>query len=309
MTTGRMVFARPGGSPGGPGAHLPDRYRVGLRGALILANHPTRRSPPCSSITSAAAACAPSVAPLFDGFSKGATACLVCHCLLIETAREGLVLVDTGFGRRDLSRSASSISPFFRTLNNIRFDERLSALTQIEQLGYRAEDVRHIVLTHLDFDHAGGLGDFPDATVHLLAEEKAHAEAPGGGFINRRRYIDRHWQGVRHWQPYAAQGESWKGFAAVKALIGCEAEDIYLVRCAIRWATPGSRSPSPVAGCCTPVTPISTVARSVTRSAIAPRAALLPVDDGGGRPGARRQPAAPAPGGADTARPAHLLQP
>ncbi|BCG25360.1 hypothetical protein TUM18999_35510 [Pseudomonas tohonis] len=166
---------------------------------------------------------------LFDGFSKGATACLVCHCLLIETAREGLVLVDTGFGRRDLSRSASSISPFFRTLNNIRFDERLSALTQIEQLGYRAEDVRHIVLTHLDFDHAGGLGDFPDATVHLLAEEKAHAEAPGGGFINRRRYIDRHWQGVRHWQPYAAQGESWKGFAAVKALIGCEAEDIYLV--------------------------------------------------------------------------------
>ena len=31
------------------------------------------------------------------------------------------------------------------------------------------EDVTDIVLTHLDFDHAGGLDDFPAATVHLRA--------------------------------------------------------------------------------------------------------------------------------------------
>lgn len=166
---------------------------------------------------------------LFDGFSKGPNACLVCHCLLIETANQGLVLIDTGFGRRDLSRASTGISPFFRMMNNIRFDERLSALAQIEGLGYHVSDVRHIVLTHLDFDHAGGLVDFPDATVHLLADEKTHAEASGAGFISRRRYIGRHWQGVRHWQLYTEQGEAWKGFAAVKTLMGCEAEDIYLV--------------------------------------------------------------------------------
>jgi len=36
---------------------------------------------------------------LFDSFSKGIYAHLVCRCLLIETDRDGLVLVDTGFGR------------------------------------------------------------------------------------------------------------------------------------------------------------------------------------------------------------------
>ncbi|MFD0510570.1 MBL fold metallo-hydrolase [Streptomyces aureus] len=30
-------------------------------------------------------------------------------------------------------------------------------------LGYAVDDVRHIVLTHLDLDHAGGLPDFPRA--------------------------------------------------------------------------------------------------------------------------------------------------
>jgi hypothetical protein len=32
----------------------------------------------------------------YDGFSKGLHAHLVCHCLLIETDRDGLILVDTG---------------------------------------------------------------------------------------------------------------------------------------------------------------------------------------------------------------------
>lgn len=38
-------------------------------------------------------------------------------------------------------------------------------------------DVRHIVLTHLDFDHAGGLDDFPEATVHMLQIERDVAVA------------------------------------------------------------------------------------------------------------------------------------
>ena len=41
-----------------------------------------------------------------------------------------------------------------------------------------------MVLTHLDFDHAGGLDDFPAATVHLLAEERDAAVA-------RRSALDR----------------------------------------------------------------------------------------------------------------------
>lgn len=42
---------------------------------------------------------------------------------------------------------------------------------QIDGRSYRIEDVRHIVLTHLDLDHAGGLPDFPHAKVHVHATE------------------------------------------------------------------------------------------------------------------------------------------
>jgi glyoxylase-like metal-dependent hydrolase (beta-lactamase superfamily II) len=46
---------------------------------------------------------------------------------------------------------------------------------QIERLGFRREDVRHIVITHFDFDHIGGLVDFPDNHARL-AELYARGE-------------------------------------------------------------------------------------------------------------------------------------
>jgi len=54
---------------------------------------------------------------LFDGFSRGLLSHLVCHCLLIET-NQGLVLVDTGFGLRDVQSPYSRLSPFFVQFNN-----------------------------------------------------------------------------------------------------------------------------------------------------------------------------------------------
>ena len=55
---------------------------------------------------------------------------------------------------------------------------------QVEALGYSARDVRHIVVTHLDPDHAGGLSDFPDAEVHIFrAEHKAAMERRSGGTL------------------------------------------------------------------------------------------------------------------------------
>ncbi len=116
----------------------------------------------------------------FDGFSKGLTARLVCHCLLVETERHGLVLVDTGFGSRDVAVPGERLSGFFRAFNNICFEHRLTALEQVRQLGFDPADVRHIVLTHLDFDHAGGLSDFPEARVHVLQREYDAARGSHG---------------------------------------------------------------------------------------------------------------------------------
>lgn len=169
---------------------------------------------------------------LFDGRSLGPLGHLVCHCLLIETAAHGLVLVDTGYGLKDVHhphvRGRSRITRTMRAMLNIRLREEDTAIRQIERLGFSARDVRHIVLTHLDFDHAGGLEDFPWATIHLLRAEYDAATGPRRGFVARNRYRPPQWDGVGRWAGYSAQGEAWFGFDAVRNLDGLPPEILML---------------------------------------------------------------------------------
>ena len=155
---------------------------------------------------------------LFDGFSKGLTAKLACHCLLLET-EQGLVLIDTGFGVKDMERTTKRVSKFFANFNNIQFDRKYTAYDQIVARGFDPLDVRHIVLTHLDFDHAGGLEDFPNATVHVMQAEMDAARARRG-FVANRRFEEKQWNDVKKWQFYNRDGGEWYGFDSVRDLHG-----------------------------------------------------------------------------------------
>ncbi|MDF2688639.1 MAG: beta-lactamase domain protein, partial [Microvirga sp.] len=152
---------------------------------------------------------------LWDGVSRGMTAQLICHCQLIETDNSGLVLVDTGFGSRDVEDPYERLSPLFIHTNRIQLEHRYTALEQVKSLGFSPRDVRHIVLTHLDFDHAGGIEDFPEATVHVLEAEMEIAE-DRHGLINTRRYSPEQWDEVRNWRFYNPSGERWFGFESVR---------------------------------------------------------------------------------------------
>lgn len=139
---------------------------------------------------------------------------LCCHCLLAETD-DGLVLVDTGFGLRDVAHPRSRLSGFFLALLSPDFRAEMTAARQVAAMGYRAADVRHIVLTHLDFDHAGGLDDFPHAQVHLLARERESAFAQTT-WLDRQRYRPQQWSSQSRWQLHGdAGGERWLGFERV----------------------------------------------------------------------------------------------
>lgn len=159
----------------------------------------------------------------FDGFSKGVLGLIPCAAQLIET-NDGLVLIDTGYGAEDVRRPHPRLSLFMRALLNIRFRERETALHQVKAMGYSPRDVRHIVLTHLDFDHAGGLEDFPQARVHVMEAEREAAERKRQGFIARRRYRPDQWDEVRDWRTYADGGERWFGFDGVRSLDGLPPE-------------------------------------------------------------------------------------
>ena len=104
---------------------------------------------------------------------------MVCHVLLVETDN-GLVLIDTGFGSKDCGDPAQRVGPSRYLIRPVLQREE-SAVTQVERLGFRRDDVRHIVITHFDCDHIGGISEFPEAQIHVTAAEAfgalAHPDA------------------------------------------------------------------------------------------------------------------------------------
>jgi glyoxylase-like metal-dependent hydrolase (beta-lactamase superfamily II) len=160
-----------------------------------------------------------------DGLLTRGTLC--CHCLLVETPRE-LVLVDTGLGLRDVRDPRARLSGFFLRLLSPDFREEMTAFRQIERMGFDPRDVRHIALTHLDFDHAGGIDDFPWARVHMLRAERDDAVRQRS-WLDRQRYRPRQWSYPGQWTLHeCSPGARWLGFEQVCGGAGLPA-DILLV--------------------------------------------------------------------------------
>lgn len=151
---------------------------------------------------------------------------MVCHCLLIET-EDGLVLVDTGFGIEDCRNPIARLGRPIVMVGQPRFDVAETAAHRVEALGFRRSDVRHIVVTHLDLDHAGGLPDFPDAEVHVHKLELDAAMARRTR-AEASRYRPAHFQHHPKWVPHETAGERWNDFEAVRPLHARET-DVLLV--------------------------------------------------------------------------------
>ncbi|MGC3940167.1 N-acyl homoserine lactonase family protein [Roseobacter sp. EG26] len=75
-----------------------------------------------------------------------------------------VILVDTGY---DASEAETRDRP-------IRQDPAIS----LAPLGLQPADIRDVIVTHLHYDHAGGLHLFPNAKLHLQAAEMAYATGP-----------------------------------------------------------------------------------------------------------------------------------
>lgn len=138
----------------------------------------------------------------------------VAHVLVLETDN-GLVLVDTGFGTEDV-RDPRRVGPSRHLIRPVLRPEE-TALAQLVGLGFARDDVRHVVLTHFDVDHVGGLADFPDALVHVTAAE-AHGAVHAPTFSERQRYRSVQWAHGPRLVEHGIGGEPWMGFAAAHEL-------------------------------------------------------------------------------------------
>jgi glyoxylase-like metal-dependent hydrolase (beta-lactamase superfamily II) len=95
---------------------------------------------------------------------------------LLEHPSAGLVLVDTGFHRSvaagPASERARNLGPIGRVLSRgLQMRPEQTVVEQLRALGLDPRDVPLVVMTHLHFDHASALCDFPDATVLLARDE------------------------------------------------------------------------------------------------------------------------------------------
>lgn len=155
-----------------------------------------------------------SMRPYFPRVVNGVT------CFLVET-NQGPVLVDTGFGTRDYLVPTKPMNIFLKLMRSAR-DVNETAFHQVQRLGCKPEDVRHIIQTHLHVDHAGGLSDFPHAQVHVLKAEYEHVMSHRSW-----EYRPEHWAHKPNWVLHEIKGEKWYDFDALK-LEGFEPE-IWLV--------------------------------------------------------------------------------
>jgi N-acyl homoserine lactone hydrolase len=106
---------------------------------------------------------------------------------LLEHPSAGLILVDAGFHASVASGSgrerSRNLGPIGRVMvRGMRMRAEQSVAAQLRALAIDPADVRLIVMTHLHFDHASALCDFPGATALVSALEWAAASR--GGALN-----------------------------------------------------------------------------------------------------------------------------
>jgi glyoxylase-like metal-dependent hydrolase (beta-lactamase superfamily II) len=140
-------------------------------------------------------------------------------CLLAET-NQGLLLVDTGLGLHDYKNPTRMMLNFMNIMRAVS-DPEIAVVRQLARMGYKPEDVRQVVLTHLHLDHAGGLPDFPQAQVHVFRREYEAWQHP-------RKLLEILYNKVDfahgpHWCFHHLRGERWYDFDAVR-LPGIEPE-------------------------------------------------------------------------------------
>lgn len=99
-----------------------------------------------------------------------------CPAFLIEH-RSALVLFDTGLSPHAIGDAAGYYGEELAVGMKMRFSSEQRVDSRLAELGFRPTDVRHVIMSHLHIDHAGGMCLFPHATFHAFADELVEARA------------------------------------------------------------------------------------------------------------------------------------
>jgi N-acyl homoserine lactone hydrolase len=109
---------------------------------------------------------------------------------LVEHPTAGAVLIDTGMAKAVASEGAKALGFAAGLAYPVEMEPGWALTEQLATRGVDAMDVRTVVMTHLHYDHAGGIAEFPQATFVVDVDE--WRAAGSGGFTRgyARKLID-----------------------------------------------------------------------------------------------------------------------
>ena len=96
----------------------------------------------------------------FIGGDPHETASNLDYYVWLVSNRDRTLVVDTGFTREEAARRERNV-----------FQEPAEGLAR---LGIEAARIEDVVITHMHYDHAGSLGAFPKARLHIQDDEMAY---------------------------------------------------------------------------------------------------------------------------------------
>ena len=96
---------------------------------------------------------------------------------LIEHEK-GYVLFDTGHNLESVKDTKKALPELIHQAYNPDIYEDGFVLNVLEKAGIKPEEIMYVVCSHLHFDHAGGMGYFPNATYVVQKAELHYAYVP-----------------------------------------------------------------------------------------------------------------------------------
>ena len=114
-----------------------------------------------------------------------------CHALvgLLHHPLHGYFLWDTGYAPRMFDATRQLPYRMYRWMTPLHIRADQTVVAQLEQHGIRADQIRHVIVSHFHADHVAGLLDFPN--TRLISHHCAYADfiAHRGFGAVRRGYL------------------------------------------------------------------------------------------------------------------------
>jgi N-acyl homoserine lactone hydrolase len=111
---------------------------------------------------------------------------------VIEHPR-GLLVFDTGLNAAFAAHPSSYVGPFGNQWLPFRSAPGMNLAAQMRAHGLPPEDVTHVVLSHLHYDHSGDLRAFPESRLVVTRQEWRAAQAL---FKRSRGYLGKDYAGL-----------------------------------------------------------------------------------------------------------------